>query len=615
MNLRTIFARRTALFGITVWAVCLGSLIAAGAIQYQAVGRRAMVATAHSLATQVGIDILKQGGNAFDAAVAVAAMLNVVEPARSGMGGVGFMTLYVAKTGEVVSLQMTGAAPQTATPDKFKSKRDQEAGFLAGVVPGNLGGWVFLLDTHGTLSLGKVLQPAIHYAENGFPIDSYLLETLEDARSALEIFPTSAAVFFPQGRLPKLGELLIQKDLARTFQRLAAAEQAARQAGKSRQEGLMAAYDLFYKGELAREFVSFYQENEGLFSLRDFANYKPAWAPPIHTKYKDYTVYSNGPTSRGGLQTLMMLNLLETYDLKKMGHASAEYLHLLAEAIKLINADVYKYVGDPKFSRIPLAGLLSKEYAAERRRKINLQQASAYLEAGNVTAFQASSGDAVPASPRTGRRGAPALDTTFSSYSDDCNTTHFDIVDPAGNAVACTPTIGTFGTKVVVGKTGVIFHNATRHGSFSPYPEDVNFIDGGKTPLINNSPLIATKNGKLFMVWGTPGGEGIGQTQAQLFFNVVEFGLGIQEAIEAPRIELRAKPDFYRPGAEVSIGFESRIPEGVRQALETKGNRIRLEDQPFAQVLGGMQGILINQELGTLTGGADPRRGGCALGY
>jgi gamma-glutamyltranspeptidase/glutathione hydrolase len=166
-----------------------------------------------------------------------------------------------------------------------------------------------------------------------------------------------------------------------------------------------------------------------------------------------------------------------------------------------------------------------------------------------------------------------------------------------------------------VGRTGIIFHNATRYGSFSPYKDDVNFIGGGKTPLINNSPLIALKNGKLFMVWGTPGGEGIGQTQMQAFLNVVEFGMGIQEAIEATRIELRAKPDFYKPGAEVSIGFESRLPEAIRQALQAKGNRLRVEPEPFAQVFGGMQGILVNQALRTLTGGADPRRGGCALGY
>jgi gamma-glutamyltranspeptidase/glutathione hydrolase len=297
-----------------------------------------------------------------------------------------------------------------------------------------------------------------------------------------------------------------------------------------------------------------------------------------------------------------------------MGLNSAEYIHLLAESIKLVNADVYRYVADPKVAAVPVDGLLSKTYAAERRKLIKLDQSSPYAAAGNPTAPAKPGGTTGTIAPPASLPPTP-LDTSTASYADDPNTTHFDIVDAAGNAVACTPTIGTFGTKVVVGETGIIFHNATRYGSFSPYKDDVNFIGGGKTPLINNSPLIALKNGKLFMIWGTPGGEGIGQTQMQAFLNVVEFGMGIQEAIEATRIELRAKPDFYKPGAEVSIGFESRLPDAIRKALQAKGNQIRVEPEPFAQVFGGMQGILINQALRTMTGGADPRRGGCALGY
>jgi gamma-glutamyltranspeptidase / glutathione hydrolase len=593
--------------------VLLGVAPTAQRIQYEAVGTKAMVASAHSLATQAGLDILKKGGNAFDAAVAICATLNVVEPSRSGMGGVGFMTLYIASTGEVVSLQMTGAAPYAATPDKFKNKRDQEAGYLSGVVPGNFGGWIYLLDKYGTMTLGDVVATATRYAEEGFPVDRYLRETLDDSRSNLEIFPTTAAVFVPNGALPKEGELLVQADLARTFTRLVAAEGAARKAGKTRSQALMAAYDCFYTGDLAKEFVAFYQENGGLFTARDLADYRPVFATPIHTAYKGYDVYSSGPTSRGGVQTLMNLNLLESYDLKATGFNSPEYIHLLAESIKLVNADVYRYVADPQSNAIPLEGLLSKAYAAERRKLINAETASPYAAAGNPAPFQ------TPGSPAPSAflapSAAPAVGVARASYADDPNTTHFDVVDAAGNAVAGTPTIGTFGTKVVVGNTGVIFHNATRQGSFSPYRDDVNFIGGGKTPLINNSPLIALKNGKLFMVWGTPGGEGIGQTQMQLFLNVVEFGMGIQEAIEATRIELRARPDFYKPGAAVSIGFESRLPESVRAALEAKGNKTRVEDSPFAQVFGGMQGILVNRATGTLTGGADPRRGGCALGY
>ena len=582
-----------------------GAALPAQRIQYQAVGTKAMVASAHSFATQAGLDILKRGGNAFDAAVAVAATLNVVEPSRSGMGGVGFVTLYVAKTGEVLSLDMNGPAPYAATPDKFKNKRDQEAGYLAGVVPGAFAGWVELLGRYGTMSLGEVMGAAVDYAENGFPVDNYLGETLGDSRTNLEIFPTSAAVFFSGGALPKEGERLVQKDLANTFRRILAAEAAAKKAGKGRVEALAAARDFFYTGELAKEFVAFYQENGGLFTAKDFADYKPAWVKPIHTTFKGYEIYTAGPTSRGGIQTLMNLNLLETYDLKGMGLNSADYIHLLAETIKLVNADVYRYVADPKVASIPLEGLLSKGYAGERRKLINLEKASPYAAAGTPSGAPKGAAQAF----------AAGSETESASYADDPNTTHFDIVDAAGNAVAATPTIGTFGTKVVVGKTGLIFHNSTRYGSFSPYKDDANFINGGKTPLINNSPLIALKDGKLFMVWGTPGGESIGQMQMQTFLDVVEFGMGIQDAIEATRLEVRARPDFYKPGAELSVSFESRVPDAVRKSLVAKGNVLRLEEQPYAQVFGGMQGIVINPATRTLTGGADPRRGGCAIGY
>ena len=581
-----------------------------GSYMPEGVGTRGVVSASHSLATQAGMDILKKGGNAFDAAVAVSAVLNVVEPSRSTISGVGFMTLYVAKTGEVISLQMTGAAPYAATPDRFKSKRDQEAGYLAGVVPGNFGGWVYLLEKYGTMSLGKVLESAIYYAEKGFPVDPVLLETLTGVKSTMEIFPTSAKVYLPNGNLPKGGELLVQKDLGKTFRRLAAAEEKARKAGKNRQQALMAAYDLFYKGDIAKEIVAFYQKNGGLFTAKDLADYKPVFAKPVHTKYKEYDVYSNGAPSRGGIQTVMLLNLLETYDLKKMGHNSAEYLHLLAEAIKLVNADVYRYLGDPKFIKIPLEGMLSKAYAEERRKLIDLEKARPYAEAGNPAGSQKTAG----AAPFV-NIASLGPDASGASYRDEINTTHIDVVDTAGNAVGCTPTIGTFGTKVVVGDTGMIFHNATRFGSFSPCKGDANFIDGGKTSLLNNSPVIVLKNGKPLMVFGTPGGEGIGQLQFQVLFNVVEFGMGIQDAIEAVRMQLVAKPDFYKPGAEISARFESRLPDDVKKTIEAKGNKVQVMKEAFAQDLGGMQGILINRETGVLTGGADPRRGGSALGY
>jgi gamma-glutamyltranspeptidase/glutathione hydrolase len=611
-GLRLAYACSTLLLSIGLLSVVPNSSHAS--YMPEAVGTSGMVSAAHSLATQAGMDILKKGGNAFDAVVAVCATLGVVEPSRSSISGAGFMTLYDAKSKDVVSLQMTGAAPYAAKPSAFKSKRDQEVGYLSGVVPGNFGGWVYLLQKYGTMSLAEVLQTAIHYAEDGYPLDSYGFEVLSKVKASLEIFPTSAKVFLPSGDVPKEGEILKQKDLAATMKRLAAAEQNAIKAGKSRSDALMAAYDLFYKGELAKEMVAFYKENEGLFTAKDLADYQPVWTKPVQTSFKGYDVFSNNAPSRGGIQTVMILNILETFDLKKMGHNSAEYLHLLAEAIKLVNADVYKYVGDPKFVKIPLEGLLSKEYAAERRKLISMEKAIPFATAGNPAAFQKSAGFEIPVQQAVTVAALHNETGNASSYVDDTNTTHIDIYDKAGNAVACTPTIGTFGTKVVVGNTGMIFHNATRFGSFSPYKGDANFIDGGKTSLLNNSPLIALKNGKPVMVWGTPGGEGIGQLQFQVFLNVVEFGMGIQDAIEAVRMQLVAKPDFYKPEI-ISPRFESRLSAETRKSLEAKGHKVQVMKEEFEQDLGGMQGIVINQDTGVLRGGADPRRGGSSLGY
>jgi gamma-glutamyltranspeptidase/glutathione hydrolase len=596
----------------------LSMVVAAGsnaATRPDAVGTRALVTSAHSLATMAGIDILKKGGNAFDAAVAVASTLNVVEPNASSLGGNGFVTAYAVKTGEVYSLHMTGSAPYAATSEAYGGKEGQDLGYLAGCVPGNFGGWIALLDRFGTMSLGQVLQTAIGYAEKGFPVDLLLAQFLAENKQYLELFPSSARVFVKDGKVAKAGELLVQRDLANTFKRLVAAEQKAKKAGKSRKQALMAAHDLFYKGDIAREFAAFYKENGGFFTANDFADYKPIWGKPVHTKYKGIDVYSNGPTTRGGVQTIMELNFLEGYDLKQIGHNSADYIHLLSEVIKVINADVYRYLCDPKFTKIPLEGMLSKEYTSERRKLISMEKSSPYGEAGNPAAFQksASRPEVLPLAVQTASLPPGKLE---ASYQDTKSTTHFDIVDEKGNAVACTPTIGSwFGTKVVVGNTGVFFNNGTRYGSVAPYKENVNFVGGGKIPLLGNSPLIALKNGKLFMVWGTPGGEGIGQTQMQVFINVVEFGMGIQEAIEAPRMSLVAKPDFYKPGAEITVTFEPRIPESVRQALEAKGNKIRVDKKDFSNAFGGMQGILVNQENGSLTGGGDPRRGGYAIGY
>ena len=524
---------------VIVLALCLTSVTLAS-YRPDVVARKNVVSSAHSLSSYAGMMILEKGGNAADAAVAVMSCLNVVEPNLSGAGGNGMLMYFNAATNKVEALSHAGAAPKALDPAKLSPevlKSTYSSGYTAGVVPGNFSGWIAVLQKYGTMSLGECLEYAIDLAENGFPVSPGLSSGIESAKARFELFPTTAKVFLPGGKAPLPGELLVMKDLANTFKKLAAAEKAALARGASRVEAIQAAYDRFYKGDIADEFVAFYQANGGFFTKEDFANHKAVWHEPVHTNYKGYEVYSPAMSTRGGIEVIMQLNLIEPYDLKKMGHNSAEALHLQAEAIKIAKADIYEYVADPAFYNVPFEGLASKEYAAERRKLINLEKAIPYPVPGDPFKYQKADMEPTVVTASAGAVG-PLPD------GEEC-TTSFYIVDQYGNAVGGTPTLGGgWGTSVIVGNTGLFFNDGTRSGSTSPYPDDINYVGSGKKGLLNNSPCMAFKNGKLFMIWGTPGGEGIGQTQFQVFLNVVEFGMGIQDAIEAARIPAHSEPRF-----------------------------------------------------------------------
>jgi gamma-glutamyltranspeptidase/choline dehydrogenase-like flavoprotein len=598
-------------------------------------GVSGLVTSAHPLASAAGLQILLKGGNAIDAAIAVAATLNVVEPSSSGIAGNGFATVFDKKSGKVYSLSMAGAAPkamkaEAVTPDEL------DRGIKAAAVPGHLGGLIAALDRFGTRSLADVLEPAIGYAERGHPANASLVSGVAGQRAFFGKTPTSAKVFLPDGRVPAVGEMVKNVDLAATFRKLVEAEQQALKQGKSRSQALQAAADRFYRGDIAQEFARFFAANGGLLSAEDLAAYRPQWTEPVHTTYRGYDVYSNPSTSRGGIEVLMQLNLIEGFDLKALGHNSPATLHLIAETIKLAKADVYRYVADPKFADVPTAGLLSKEYAAERRKLIDPDKAMAYPAAGDPsTAAAGRSRSARAAGFGAGGAGraagsaelAMARRSTASAvasargprfpedYEDDPETTSFSIVDREGNAVAMTPTLGGFfGTAVVAGNTGLLFNNGMRLGSTSPYPESVNYVRGGQVPVLNNSPLIVMKNGQLVLAIGTPGGETIGQTQFQGLLNVLDFGLNIQEAVEAPRMRVDPKPNFYKPGASMTIAIEARVPTAVVTALRALGHTVELLPDYTAGV-GGMQGILIDEATRTMTAGADPRRAGYAIGW
>jgi gamma-glutamyltranspeptidase/glutathione hydrolase len=566
-----------------------------------------LVTSAHPLASMAGAQILMQGGNAADAAVAVAAVLNVVEPQSSGLGGNGFVTYFDKATGAVQSLSMAGAAPKGVKAEAM-TEQTLNRGITAAIVPGNLGGLVALLSRHGSLPLKDVLAPAIRYATDGHPIHSGLASGIAGSRAFFEKVPSSAAVFLPDGRAPEAGDLVKMPDYAATLTRLVEAEQAAVAGGASRPQALQAASDRFYKGDIAKEIAGFFAANGGVLSLEDLAAYAPQWTAPVRTSYRGYDIYSSPVTSRGGVEMVLQLNLLEGFPLPTLKAGTPETLHLVIESIKVAKADVYKYLGDPKFTSMPLAGLLSKDYAATRRALMNTAAAVPFPAPGNPHSFGTTS-----QAPRAAARApGPAFP---ERYDGDPETTSFSIVDRAGNAVAVTPTLGGgFGTGVVVGRTGLLFNNGMRLGSTAPYPDNVNYVRGGQIPLLNNSPVIVLKDGKLVMAIGTPGGEGIGQTQLQAILNVLDFRMPIQEAIEAPRFILDAEPNFYKPGAAITVAMERRVAAATRERLQAMGHTIRALPE-FTAAVGGMQGILVDQRKGTMAAGADPRRAGYAVGW
>jgi gamma-glutamyltranspeptidase / glutathione hydrolase len=572
-------------------------------------GVHGLVTAGHPLAAMAGLQVLMKGGNAMDAAAAIGAALNMMEPQMNGLGGNGFMTVYDKKSGRVYSLAMAGATPKNFKAEG-KTPEMLNAGIEAGIVPGNIGGYLIGLQRFGTMSVADVFASAIDYAEHGYPIDPSLATAIARSKAALAKYPTTAKVFLPGGRPPEAGEMWKNVDLANTMKKLVEAEQTALRAKKPRAAAIDAAFDRFYKGDIAQEFDRFFKENHGSMTAADLAAYRPEWQEPVHVTYRGYDVYSNPATSRGGIELAMQLNLVEGFDIAKMGAHSPEALHLMIEAIKVAKADVYRYVADPKFTQVPMAGLLSKAYAELRRSLIDPRKAMAYPPAGEPGKFTSSTAglDAFVHAPASG----PQFDENYETEKD---TTSFSIIDQFGNAVACTPTLGGgFGNGVVVGNTGLLLNNGIRLGSSSPYPDNVNYARGGQIPLLNNSPTILLKGGKVAMVFGTPGGETIGQTEFQMLLNVVDFHMPVQQAVESPRFTLDAKPNFYKPGSEVTVTIERRVPASALKTLEEWGHKIAATSD-FTAGAGGMQAIVVDLEKGTMMAGADPRRTGYAVGW
>jgi len=566
-------------------------------------GTQYAVSSMEPQSTQVAEQILRAGGNAFDAVVAGQAVLGLVQPSMNGIGGDAVLLIWDAKARKVVSIDAEGTAPKLATIEWFKKNRGGklpvDETLLAGTVPGVVDAWYLMLSRWGTMTFEQTLAPAIELAEKGFPVSEAFSHVIATTK-ALAKYPTSRKVYMPKGAAPKPGEIFRNPDLARTLRRMVEAEREA--ASKGREAGLRAARDRFYKGDIAREMAAFSEANGGLFRYEDFASYSAKFDEPVSINYRGYEVYKN-PSANQGPTELFLLNILEGFDLKAMGLNSADYIHVSVEAAKLAFADRDKYLGDMAFIQIPYQGLLSKQYAAERRKLIDMKRASLEFRPGVAEKFQ-------PGMPILKRPNDFQIRGTADHEGD---TSYIAVVDPHGNGVSFTPSLHTaFGTKVVMGDLGFSFN--CRGDYFSLVPGHANALEPGKRPRSTLQGTLVLKDGKPFLYTGSPGGDDQCLRTLQTFLNIVEFGMNVQQAIEAPRWSSRAFPSSPFPHVMYpgDLSVEARVGPEVRAALVARGHRLTVA-RPWS--LGSNGAILIDPASGVLNAGADPRVNAYALAW
>ncbi len=558
-------------------------------------GVREMVGAANNFEVEAGFRVLAAGGNAVDAGVAAVLAAAVTEQSRFGLGG-EMPLLIKMKSKKVVLISGVGTAPSGATAERYRSRRPEpweenkktmspipSIGIRAAVVPGVFDGLILALERFGTKRFADVAAPAIEYAE-GFPLPEEFARFLERDQEILALWPASWKFYYPRGRPPEAGEIVRYKRLARTLKELVKAERRAR---GSRAKKLRAVRDYFYKGKIAKKIAAFSQTNGGLITYEDLAGFQASLEKPVSTTYRGYTVYKAGFWSQGPA-LIEALNILEGFDLREMGHNSARYLHTIVEALKLAMADRDRYYGDPKFAEIPAARLLSKEYAAERRRLIDPEAASLEHRPG-------------PFGPPLDLSARAAASRVPERWVSD--TTCVNVVDRRGNVFSATPS-GAWLPSVIAGDTGIPL--STRLQSFVLTPGHPNLLEPGKRPRITLSPTLVVRGGKPVLAMSTPGGDNQDQATLQVLLNIIEFGMTPQEAVEAPRVQsyhLYSSFGAHRfaPG---ELAAESRIPPEVTEALEKLGHRVEVRG-PWSN---SASPTVILLDGGALHGGADPRR-------
>ena len=516
--------------------------------------QQGIVATEQPLASQAGATILAQGGNAMDAIVAANAAMGVVYPAANGMGGDLFAIVYEAKTGKLYGLNASGWAPAATSIALVKERakvteKMPQSGIHAVTVPGCVEGWEKLLTRFGRKKFADVLAPAIAYAEKGFPVTELIAWSGGSKRE-----PNFSKTYLPNGRGLKAGEVFRNPDVAWSLRQVVSGGR-----------------DAYYRGEIARRIVAASERLGGTMALADLADFRAEWVEPISTTYRGWKVYELPPNGQG-IGALEMLNLMETFPVAEMGHNSTRALHLMIEAKKLAYADVLRFVADPRFARVPVAGILSKDYARERAKQIDPLRARDEVEAGKPP--------------------EPGSDTTYLCA-----------VDSEGNMVSLIQSnYGGFGSGVVPDGCGFVLQN--RGGLFSLDPESPNALAGRKRPLHTIIPAFMEK-GDVRIAFGCMNGWNQAQAHAQIVSNLVDFKLNLQAAIEAPRF---TKITF----SGLDVAMERRIPAETRTELEAMGHKITVLG-PFSGTVGGGQAVLRDFATGVNFGASDPRKDGAAI--
>lgn len=577
-----------------------------GSYRDVSVGKKYMVATGNPLATKTAMQVLDNGGNAFDAAVAALLVLNVTNGEAASFPSVAPTLIYEKKSGQVKSYIGAGTAPNKATIAFFKDKGYDvmpKNSILSQLLPASPDVIIRLLQDHGTKSFFELVEPAIQTAEDGFPANRILVKNLDlplyKRLGFTILMPYNSEVYLDKKWWYSIreGELTKRMDLANTWKLMAKEEKVALKKGFSRKQALEAVRNYFYKGPISDAIVKLHKEKDGLITKEDLANYSGGWEIPVSGTFENYQILSNQTWTQGAVVP-MVLQLLDGMDLKSMGHNSPEYIHTVSQAIELVIADREKYFGDPKFVDVPLDGLLSKQYAEMRRKLIQKTAFGKTPPFGNPWAFSKRK----PKEFLSQANNDEEHSVNEIKYGKD--TTYLSIIDSTGNAVSLTPS--DFPQSPMVPDTGLTL--GIRMTQFRLDPNHPSSIAPGKRPRITPNPGMVLKNGKLWMSFGTPGGDVQSQAMIQFFLNVVVFGMDPQKAVEAPRFRSVNWPDSfsphaYRPGG---IELETSLYQLVSDSLKEKGYKV-YEKGNLDNDLGAVCAVLNDSKNNRLLGVADPR--------